>query len=257
MRLRLAWLCVACRKFKIQSMNQLANTSFIPKESLTKKVQPARMGPPAASLLTAVSFVVLAVALMFGAGAFAYKIVLVKEINDPCSASGKCGLSESVEKERRALDPDRLTRYRRLDAKMKLATQIIDKHNTLLPFFNVLGSTTVKTLRYTKFSFGENNSVNLEGEAEGGYEDVAVQSKKLSEIRQIKSFMFSDLNMDDKGKVVFKLVVNLDPDLMSYRLYSDSAEVPLDFNPDLLPSFNSGLTEPAETSIASSSTPTP
>jgi hypothetical protein len=208
-------------------------TSFVPKqESFVKQApkQVASMG-----LFVTVSGLILAISLVFFAGAYAYKTILYNEINAPCGQANsagdqKCGLLASVQIERQNLNPDRLMAYRRLDAKMKIAKDIIEKHNTLIPLFNLLATSTLKTIRYTKFEYNDKNGINLAGIA-SSYEDIAVQSKIFNQIKQIKSFMFSDLDLNDKGYVSFKLVLTLDPSIISYKLYSD-ALIPVVAEPD-------------------------
>lgn len=195
-------------------------SSFIPHETLAKTIAaPARRS---SGLLTPVAFVVLAASIVFFAGAYAYKLALYNDINKDCPASESgatvgCGLAASVEKERQALSPERLTRYKRLDTKMKIAQSIIARHNTLIPLFEILASSTLKTVRYSSFEYTA-TGINLAGLAES-YDDVAVQSQKLATINTIKSFIFSDLDLNDKGLVNFKLVINLDPALTSYKIF--------------------------------------
>ncbi|MEI6494469.1 MAG: hypothetical protein WCO03_00205 [bacterium] len=199
-------------------------TSFIPKQESFVKQSPKQVAPM--GLFVIVSSIILAISLVFFAGAYAYKTIIYNEINSACgqansSGDQKCGLLSSVQIERQNLNPDRLMAYRRLDAKMKIAKDIIEKHNTFIPFFNVLATSTLKTVRYTKFEYNDKNGINLSGIA-SSYEDIAVQSKVFNQIKQIKSFMFSDLDLNDKGYVNFKLVLTLDPSIVSYKLYSDA-----------------------------------
>lgn len=216
-------------------------TSFIPKQESFVKQLPKKGAPM--GLFVIVSAIILAISLVFFAGAYAYKTILYNEINAGCGQANsagdqKCGLLSSVQIERQNLNPERLMAYRRLDAKMKIAKDIIEKHNTFIPFFNVLATSTLKTIRYTKFDYNDKNGINLTGIA-SSYEDIAVQSKVFNQIKQIKSFMFSDLDLNDKGYISFKLVLTLDPSIISYKLYSDA----------LMPV----VVEPAQAVVATSS----
>jgi hypothetical protein len=202
-------------------------SSFIPRETLAKTIEtPVRRS---SGIFTPIALVILALSLVFFAGAYAYKLSLYNDINSDCPSSESgatvgCGLSASVDKERRALSTDRLNRYKRLDAKMKIAQKVVAQHNALVPLFEILASSTLRTVRFSSFEYTP-TGVNLAGTAES-YDDIAVQSRKLGELSTIKSFIFSDLDLNDKGTVGFKLIINLDPSLTSYKTLV-TGEVPL------------------------------
>jgi hypothetical protein len=199
-------------------------SSFIPKQNLTKTVNRPTMP---VGLLTLVAFLILGVSVLMFAGAFAYKQLLYQEINRKCSGSSDkgCGLVASIERERERLDYTLLTRFRRFDAKSKIAKEILDKHATLMPVFKLLNDTTLETIQYTKFTFTP-AGINLEGVA-SSYEDIALQSQVFgARNKEIKSFIFSGLDLDQRGNVVFKLLMTIDPAILSYRAYTAGAAAP-------------------------------
>jgi hypothetical protein len=198
-------------------------SSFIPKQNLTKTVT-RRQAP--VGLLTLLAFLILGVSVLLFAGAFAYKQLLYQEINRKCSSNSKgCGLVASIELERKKLDYDLLKRFRQFDAKSKIAKSVLDKHATMLPLFTLLNKTTLETIQYTRFTFTP-AGVNIEGVATS-YEDIALQSQVFGDHpKEIKSFIFSGLNLDQRGNVTFKLLMTIDPSILSYRAYAaDQAEI--------------------------------
>lgn len=197
-------------------------SSFIPKQTFTpvKETKPVSNGGGGMGLVTVLSFIILFLSLAAAGATFGYKTYLQKHLYGPCEAttqlqpntdvyglSGevdrKCGLYLSLEDMRRRLDDDRLNRMQRLDTKMKLASNVLNSHMSLVPLFDFLGTSTLKTVRYTKLAT-VNGEVSLEGVA-SGYEDIAVQSNVLNKMPEVSDALFSDLNVNEKNNVTFKL----------------------------------------------------
>ena len=211
--------------------NSTISTSFIPKQTITPKIEPARREEGGVGLFTVLTFIILFLSLAMAGGSYAYKLYLVSHIYGPCQQTSqiqpntdslgltgetdrKCGLYLSLEDMRRRLDSDRLARMERLDAKMKMATQVLNSHMSLVPLFDFLGTSTLKTVRFTKLAT-LNGEANLEGIA-SGYEDIAVESNVLNNMPEVSNVMFSDLNLDQKGNVVFKLKFKVDTARLKY-----------------------------------------
>ncbi|HYC83118.1 MAG TPA: hypothetical protein VEB60_01030 [Candidatus Paceibacterota bacterium] len=197
-------------------------TSFIPKQTMVK--QPASPRRLPAGLATIVAFLILGLSIAAFAFAFAYRAALLSEINAKCPDASAdtnrgCGLIATLERERERLDPQLLTEFRRVNAKMKLAETVLAKHATLVPLFTFLNENTLQTVQYQRFSFSP-TGVIIEGTAEG-YEDIALQSREFGKHKdKIQGFIFSDLNLDQNtGNVVFKLEMTVNPSVLSYRDY--------------------------------------
>lgn len=198
--------------------NNEFKTSFIPKQAAVETPAVARSG---VSLISTLAFVILLLSILLAAGAYGYEKLLFNEINRPCpdpnqiETSG-CGLEASLNKERQALDEGLLTEFKRLATKLNLAARLIEQHVTILPLMDLLSEITLENVRYTSFE-QNNTTLTISGLARS-YDDIAVQSNVFDEEQMIKSFLFSDLNLDGQGNVVFKLVMNVDPRLLSYTL---------------------------------------
>lgn len=197
-------------------MNNESQTSFIPKKALSALEPPRRR--PGNIFLAASLLVLFASALVWG-GSFFYRRLLDQEINQPCQevAEGtrRCGLKATVDLEEKNLDRATILDLQRLDVKLKVAGDVLSRHSTVLPLFRLLEELTLPTIRYTSFNFGQ-KGVNLAGTATA-YEDIAVQMEVFGRDRgRIKSFLFSDFNLNAQGEVVFKLVMEFDSSLTSY-----------------------------------------
>lgn len=199
--------------------NNNFKTSFIPKQSVVDN--PVAKASRPISLVTTVAFVVLLLSLALAGGAYGYAQLLENEINRPCPDSTAaettgCGLKASLEKERQALDDDLLVEFRRLDAKLTLAERLLDRHITALPILDLLQGKTLETIRYDSLDYN-NQTLQIVGVARS-YEDIAVQSNVFDKEKTISGFIFSDLNLDANGNVVFKLAITVDEELLDYEL---------------------------------------
>lgn len=201
---------------------QGGQTSFIPKSSLTPRGAPKSSS--SVNLLLAIAVVILIISVVLGGGTFVYKRLLAGEINRPCeetvNRSGEavvsCGLRATLEREERALDRHTILELQRLDSKLKAARVLLAEHRDILPVFRVLEELTLSTIQYSKFNYVA-NALNLEGRA-SNYEDIAVQAQVFAaDEGRIGNFVFSDLNLDELGNVVFKLKVSVLPSILSYQ----------------------------------------
>ncbi len=211
-------------------MDSTLQTSFIPKQTITSKPSLSGDSNPF-SLFTLISVIILLMAALSAGGTFAYKKLLLSQLYAPCETTSETaaspespvsernmqcgGLRVVLENYKNGLQEERLLKMKRLDVKMKKAADILGAHMSLVPVFDLLSTTTLKTVRYTKFQV-QNLNVTMEGLA-SSYEDIAVQSNLLNRNKTIKDALFSDLNLDAKGNVIFKLSFNLDRRLVNYQ----------------------------------------
>ncbi|MBI2097580.1 MAG: hypothetical protein HYT46_01435 [Candidatus Vogelbacteria bacterium] len=200
-------------------------SSFIPKQVLTKEPRPRR---EPLGLFFLLSLVVLVVALLFFGGVYVYRATLDSEINRNCPSANPgaiegCGLLASIEVRRQSLDQALILKIERLDKLLKRAVAILNNHRTLLPVFRLLEAETLQTVRYSSFS-QTGPGLTLRGSAKN-YEGIALQSIIFSEDRRVADFIFSDLNIDSAGRVSFNLKLDLAPAVLSY--FGDLTAEPL------------------------------
>ena len=214
-------------------MDSTIQSSFIPKQTINPVSSRSTAGSSdtGVGLFTILSFVILFISLVGAGGSFAYKSYLQAKIYSPCKTTSqvdpntellglsgdiesRCGLYSSLEEMRRRLDNERLTKMQRLDTKMKLASVVLSSHSTIDPLFNFLSTSTLKTIRYTRFSM-TGGEAKLQGTA-SGYEDIAVQSNVLNSMPEVENSLFSDLDLDPKGNVAFTLSFRVNPKKILY-----------------------------------------
>lgn len=197
-----------------------SKVSFIPKQVLT--AEPVRVHRVAApNLFLVLAFILFVVCLLFYGGASLYKFLLERQINQPCEEVGSagnqvvsCGLLASVEREEKIANRDTILLLQRVDKKFRLAAELSQNHADLLPVFRLLEKLTLPTIAYSKFNFA-GPQLTLAGRATK-YEDLAVQSDVFAQEPGIKEFIFSELNLDERGDVVFELQLTIEPSVFSY-----------------------------------------
>lgn len=125
-------------------------------------------------------------------------------------------------------EPSKITELQLLDRRLRASTEILSKHIAVTPIFQALSAVTMKTVRYTKFSysFGDEKDlkntkviIKMSGVAVG-YRSVALQSDLFTTRDEGKNFIdpvFSNLTLDDKGNVLFDLEFSVDPSFVDYK----------------------------------------
>ena len=126
---------------------------------------------------------------------------------------------------------DQLNDISRLELRLQTAQYLLDNHVSMLKLFNDLEGYTYQTVRFKSFKYttAEDGKISLKmtGEANSyqdindavrnNYVPVALQSAKFAGIRNMNDVLFSDLNLDQSGNVVFSFNSILDPRYVSYR----------------------------------------
>ena len=191
-------------------MDQNFQTSFIPKKPIVKdRISTTR---PVGIFFVASIFILLVVLLATG-GLYFYKGVLNKNIVD---------MQNSLTLAQNRFEPSKIAELQVLDKRLRAATQILSQHVAITPIFTVLESSTLKTVRYTKFSYtlGTGQSPTVDVQMSGvaiGYRSVALQSDLLATNKSFINPVFSNLTLDNTGNVLFDLEFSVDPNFVNYK----------------------------------------
>jgi len=122
---------------------------------------------------------------------------------------------------------DALKEISHFDLKLKVAQQLLNSHVSLLHLFDDFEALTYQTVRFTSFKYTTlddgSMALKLTGQARSytdfnNYVPVALQSGRFATMDvNFKNVIFSDLNLDQNGNVVFNVSAKLDPKFVSYR----------------------------------------
>ena len=183
-------------------------TSFIPKKPVA--VTPQRKKKSSSGVFSLIALILFLSALASSVGAFLYQQYLVQSIERK---------EVSLERARSAFEPALIKEMSRLDARMLSAQEILNKHTALSAFFELLESTTLKTVQFDDFGYSVDAEgkmlISMKGKALS-FASVALQSDSFGDSTLIQEPIFSGLNLDTKGNVVFDFSAILDPSIVSY-----------------------------------------
>ncbi len=207
-------------------------TSFIPKKSFDVGTGVQKHHT---SFFFIIAVLIFIIALVSAGGAFLYDRFL------GISLAHK---KEDLEKVKSAFEPELIRKLSRLDSKLHTSQTLLNSHIALSSFFELLENMTLESIRFKTFSYIAGDTdirISMQGEALS-YAAIALQSDEFAKQRFIREPVFSGLDLDDKGNVIFTVTAFVDPALLSYRdraLHAGTAA----FNPESSDTFASGETD--------------
>jgi hypothetical protein len=157
-------------------------------------------------------FILFTVLLATG-GLYFYRGILTRKIAD---------MENTLTLARNRFEPAKIAELQVLDKRLRASTEILSKHIAITPVFEALEAITMKTVRYTKFSYILENdktakvTIKMSGVAVG-YRSVALQSDLFAKNKNLIDPIFSNLTLDSSGNVVFDLEFLVDPSFVDYK----------------------------------------
>ncbi|MFZ2204971.1 MAG: hypothetical protein WAV23_00050 [Minisyncoccia bacterium] len=193
-------------------MEQDFQTSFIPKKPMLEE-RAAASRP--VGLLTILSiFIFISVVLATG-GLYLYKGILSKNILE---------MKSNLNLAQGRLERTKISELQLLDTRLRSSSEILRNHIAISPIFNALTKSTLKNVRYTKFSYdlgtGKTPVVNVKMTGQAvGYRSIALQADIFSKTAPyLIDPVFSNLSLDDKtSNVLFDLAFSVDPTFVDYK----------------------------------------
>src|SRR3989344_8926603 len=188
-------------------METSIRTSFIPKTSITSQFDPKKEGM---GFFMFLSIALLLVSLIGWGVAFAYKSLIEGDIRD---------LESYLARANESFDPSLLKVFENLDRRIRAGETLLGQHTILTPFFELLDSFTLKSVRFDYFSFVNNGSaitIKMSGEAID-FSSVALQAVEFNKDNRIINPIFSNLGVEDKtNQVTFDVSFNVAPEMILY-----------------------------------------
>lgn len=189
-------------------MDQTAQTSFIPKKPLTESsaVQKRPIG-----IFTFIGTIVFLASIVSAIGVYVYKTSLTKSVTEK---------STQLQIAQNAFEPGLINDLQILDKRIDAASAILSEHITLSPVFKELSSLTIRSVRYTKFSYTLAKDTKVVTVSMGGqasdYNSIALQANAFNKSKAIRNVVFSNLTLDDQGKPSFDLSFTVDASFVKY-----------------------------------------
>ncbi len=164
-------------------------------------------------VFTVIAIFILFTVLLATGALYFYKGVLAKNITQ---------METDLNLAKNRFEPSKITELQVLDKRLNASSEVLSNHTAITPIFQALSLITMKTVRYTKFSYDfgtEKNAkavVKISGLAVG-YRSVALQSDLFAKNKDLIDPVFSNLTLDDKGNVLFNLEFSVDPSFINYK----------------------------------------
>jgi len=192
-------------------MDKEFKTTFIPKKQMSQgqSVGTSKRTRQTQSILGLLAVLLFITSLVSVAGVYLYKIRLATVVNNKI---------DSINIAEKSFEPGAVLELRKLDIRLRAATELLENHVTVVDFFETLGETTLPDIQYDglDINFSESvPSVSTSGIARG-YLAIAQQSDLFEENRFIQNAIFSDFSKGDGGKISFSLSFSINPELLVY-----------------------------------------
>lgn len=209
-------------------------TSFIPKQgvSVTADFRPKKSMGFFAFFATLIFFV----SIILAGGIFGWKTYL---------QSQKTTMMKDLDKNIKAFEPQTIEQYVRLDNRINAAKEILSKHIAVSYLFDFLQEKTLQSVQFNDFKYDLGldgfATVIMNGQAKS-YNSVAYQSevfgsKVSGEQTSFIGPIFSNLDLDQFGNVLFNFNTKVQPGFLSYsrkaateadKLQTSQKIIPLD-----------------------------
>jgi hypothetical protein len=192
-------------------MEQNFQTSFIPKKPI---VEERPTGTRSVSFFFVVSIFILFTVLLASLALYFYKGILAKNITQ---------MENNLNLAKNRFEPSKIAELQLLDKRLHASSEILSKHIAITPIFQALQAITMKTVRYTQFSYNFENepspriTVKINGFGVG-YRSLALQSDLFAQNKNLIDPVFSNLTLDERGNVIFDLEFSVDPSFVDYKV---------------------------------------
>ncbi len=183
------------------------NISFIPKKNSTSN-RPVKKSLNLVFLATLIVFLLM---LFSATGVFLYKGFLKGKIEDS---------KIMLEREKDNFDIGSIKQLIRLDDRLLVSETLLKKHIDLTGLFQTLQENTLKTVQFKNFKFKVGDDGGMDVLMDGitnDYETVALQADIFGADPFFKNTIFSNLDVNKDGKVVFSFSAVINKDLVSYK----------------------------------------
>ncbi|PIP86981.1 hypothetical protein COW81_02615 [Candidatus Campbellbacteria bacterium CG22_combo_CG10-13_8_21_14_all_36_13] len=183
-------------------------SSFIPKKTLINTSSGS--APKQINIFMLIAGIIFVISLVGAGAAFMYERISQSELTR---------LQASLDRVKESFEPRTISTLSRTDLRLDVASKLLEEHVTVSPFFDLLSTMTLKTVKFNNFDFSRGVdgtlSVVMDGTAES-YRSIALQSETFGDNEHIQGPVFSDFILDDSGNVTFKVGFTISKDFLAY-----------------------------------------
>ncbi len=200
-------------------MEQNFQTSFIPKKPIIEDSSVSvSKNSSSVGIFTLIGIFCFITVALGSVGLYFYKDFLNKNVLQ---------MEKNLTLARNRFEPQKIQELQRLDKKLSSASEILKNHIAISPIFEKLSAITLKSIRFTKFSYEFDKSKNTKvvvkmSGAATGYRAIALQSDMFTKEKYFIDPVFSNLALDEKGSVLFDLEFLVDPVFVDYKQMTET-----------------------------------
>lgn len=193
-------------------MENQFTTTFIPKKPM---VTEAASGSAPVSrpvgFLSSISLILFFITIAIGGGVYFWKQYETKQVDL---------LAKSVQTVQKDFEPQLITELQLLDKQLRNANTLLKNHNIASPLFDLLESSTLKQVQFSKFEYVMDDTkgaqIKMSGIADG-YQSIAQQADVLGSSTYLKNVIFSNFFLTQQGKVSFDLSFGVAPQFLNFQ----------------------------------------
>jgi len=191
-------------------MQERVKTSFIPKASLkVEGVQRATSSPLV--LVNIVASALLILAVLASVSVFLFQVYTARSLESK---------KASLERSRAAFEPATIKELSRLNTRIDSGTVLLQNHVALSKLFADLESRALSSVRFRDFAYMQTAPGRIEltmsGEA-ASYNAVALQADAFSKSAILTDPVFSNVNINQSGNIVFNFTAIVDTSRLLYE----------------------------------------
>lgn len=200
--------------------NNQFTTTFIPKKPMVAMPTAGAPVSRPVGLLSSLSLIFFFITLLVAGGIYAWEHLEKQKVAQ---------LAEYVAIEEKKFEPQSILRLQALDKQLKNANLLVKNHTVVSPVFDLLESSTLKPVQFSKFELVNDDAkatqIKMSGIADG-YRTIAQQSDVFGASSFLKNTIFSNFFLTPQSKVSFDLSFGVRPEFLDFET------APLSLNPE-------------------------
>ena len=204
-------------------------TSFIPKTTLDPIANNGAHKP--LGFFSFIASIIFFITVLVAGGAFGW---------DKYLKSSKVKTQSSLQRNIKSFEPQTLDEYVRLNNRIDSAKILLSKHVAVSYIFDFLQEQTIQSVKFNDFKYEVGldgvASLTMNGQAKS-YNAVAYQAEVFGKERALKTPLFSNLDLDTFGDVIFNFTTKIDPGFITY---TRKAKTEASSNSDTIENIPSG-----------------
>jgi hypothetical protein len=196
-------------------MDPQVSASFIPKKPLAE----SRPRGGSSGLLFLLALLIFIASIISAGGAFLYGRYLGVSLD---------AKKDSLAKYQQAYDLPTIQALVRFDSRINEANKVLKSHLAPSAIFAFLSQQTLEKVQFSEFTYtvgatDQSAEIEMMGVTDS-FATIALQSDQLGGSKALKDIIFSNITIQEGGKVAFSVSATVDPALILYSNNYDASQ---------------------------------